>query len=475
MVQIVLVLFSAILFLFAPEQYDVSYCVMCSVVFLMQAWFVIRKDIKEEGWLNYNLLFLVTSWVVLFFYPIFLYSGLTNSSHLYVFSVFRESSICRVTALSTFAYSIYMASYYYNKKTSSVTKHYSFSKKGLSFLHILSILVTVLFTINMIVFVARNKGAINLDTNTFIFEIAKSVLTVDLLVSCYRNREEIQGSTKSFLNKTRTSLLCLLLISLEFLYIGDRGFVIVACLTVAACYNFFVKKFKVTLLIPAIVIGVIFMSLVSAIRLSEYSFQRGGVSSFFKESKNVIQEFRGSDDYSYLFDLTVVSSVSYIGYDYKQVNGYYKPSRFFVILASPIPKFPSLLSELFYGGDNESASTGAAITGRFRDLSNSYNSNAGLGTQIVVDIYMSWGVLGVVLLFYLFGSIIAKAVARKDNPIWFIVFLSCFGFAVYQPRSTIYQSYRTIVWDILIIYTILRPTVTVVHNQLFRKNDSISL
>lgn len=449
--NIIFVLLSFVCMLFAPEQFNVTFCSVCAAIFLLQSAFVIVDDVRDNGLLTYNTLFLSVSFISLFIYPLFIYSGLTSGSHMFIFAIFKDSAVNKVTALSTFAYSIYMMSYSYVIKRSEMTgRCFSFSTQSLNALNILSVASTIAFTINMVYYIYTHSDSINLDSNTYIFEITKTVLTVTLIVRSYASSEDI-ASLKDFIKINKISLCCLIIVAAEFLYIGDRGFVIVSGLTVLVSFNHFVRRIKAKYLVPMLLLAAIVMIAVAQTRSTEHSIRKSGITSIIDGSMDTIRSIKTSEEFDLLSDLTIASTASYIGYDKRKDYGLYKPARFFVILSYPVPYLPTLVSRLLFSGSNESISSDSAITLSIKERSVSADVAGAIGTQDVVDIYMSWGILGVIFCFAFFGYLLAKCNMCKNDLYWLLIYVTLFGFCIYQARSPLYQSFRPAVWNILLV------------------------
>lgn len=468
MIQYIYLIVSLLIFIFAPEKFSAPLCIVCAVIFALHFYKVIALENRlcKTGLISFNFLFSLSAFAVVFVFPLFIY-GVTSDYSFRALSIFNDAAVNKVTALSTFGYSVYLIAYEYYLTTSSRKASYTrvsvrFRGSALFITKLLSALSVIAFTLNLIFFTRSVDSTHNeLSVNTYIAELTKCFLTICLICCCEKNKDIINGSSKHFFQVCLVPITCFLLIMLEYLYIGDRGFVIVGGLTLLFVYGHYVKRLRLIVVIPAALAAVIIMSLVGQLRKTDASLREGGLSSFVTASNEIVGSSNNSLDY--ISDLTLVSNVAYLEWDYSNKNPLYKPERILVLFTNPIPMLPSFLSSIMYSDKVTSMSTGYAVTGYY----NSQISNAGeggLGTQLVMDLYMSWRIIGVIIGMWLLGMFLGKATAlRYDNVYYLILLITFFGLSIYLPRSTVYLCYRTIVWEILFIYLITKVEKTKVR------------
>ena len=449
------------MFIIAPHGFNLEVSLLCFIVFIIGAIDIIRKDkARLSSYLGFNTIFLFSFLIVTYFFPILIYENVADSL-LKNLVVFSEYSINRMVSLSTFAINIYFYCYEKSYKKYKERKylvnansetHTIVSRSSIHFINALSVFSVVMFTLNAIYFVLTNASDKNdLTTNPYISEFAKCSVTVALIVSSHRHRDIIMHSTSTFVHKNFLVLVCFFVVMMEYIFLGDRGYIITGSLTILFVYSLYVKPIKLKFLISMGLVGIFFLSLIGQLRKTEGSFREGGIGGFVSSSRELLSSSDGNA-LDFLSDLTVVSCVSYIGYDYKDANGYFYPLRLIIIPLNPIPFVPSLLSYIFLDGKPEMMSTGTAITDYYHQLSGWYG-DGGLGSNSVIDLYMSWDIIGVLLGFVFLGYVIGRANATyKDSLIQLVIIIAFFGMAVYIPRSTVYVCYRSIVWQILLLY-----------------------
>ena len=419
------------------------------------------------SYLGFNTIFLFSFLIVTYFFPLLIYDNAADSilKHLMVFS---DYSVNRMVSLSTFAINVYFGCYeftfskYSHKRLLTNHRELVFSRSSIRFINAVSLISVVAFTINVIYFVSTNASDKNdLTTNPYISDLAKCAVTVALIATSHRFRNKIKNNAQNFLKYNFFVLACFLLIILEYMFLGDRGYIITGSLTLLFVYNVYVKPVKLKFLLSAGLVGIIFISLMGQLRKTEGSFREGGIGGFVSSSQELLSASDGST-LDYLSDLTAVACVSYIGYDYKEKNGYYYPYRLFVIPLNPIPLLPTMLSYAFLDGKPEKMSTGTAITDYYHQLKGLYG-DGGLGSNAVVDLYMSWDIIGVTIGFLLLGYFIGRSNATyRDSLTQLVILIAFFGMAIYIPRSTVYLCYRSIIWQLLLLYY-LKSTIKTIN------------
>ena len=86
----------------------------------------------------------------------------------------------------------------------------------------------------------------------------------------------------------------------------------------------------------------------------------------------------------------------------------------------------------------------------------------GLGTNIIADIYISFGLFGVILLMFLLGSFISYLKRHMNNNIYmFALYIIMISYSIYLVRAEFLFPIRLLVWVLTFIF---------VHNKIKIKN-----
>ena len=82
----------------------------------------------------------------------------------------------------------------------------------------------------------------------------------------------------------------------------------------------------------------------------------------------------------------------------------------------------------------------------------------GLGTHIVADIFLSFGIVGIILFFILLGYIIEKSKClSKYSIIYAFIYYELLSESVFMCRGTMFICLKIVVLEIILYYYIIRP------------------
>ena len=90
-------------------------------------------------------------------------------------------------------------------------------------------------------------------------------------------------------------------------------------------------------------------------------------------------------------------------------------------------------------------------------FTNSFDSWSGLGTGIIGDLYYTFGLIGVLILMFLYGFFLRMMYCSKKRSA-FAVLVLLTGNAIFAPRVEYSYMIRTIVWGALLLYIIISLT-----------------
>ena len=152
-------------------------------------------------------------------------------------------------------------------------------------------------------------------------------------------------------------------------------------------------------------------------------------------------------------DVIPVNLDYYLGLHYVDHHGSYKPGRIIVYLLKPIPFVPSYLTNTFFEGD---ITTGNLLTEYNKKIVDVGSSTQGLGTHCIVDVYMSWGIVGVVLLFMIFGMIVGKCYTNANKFYSLLIYCGLMAGAIYIPRESLFSTYRIAIWLVVLAFFLLK-------------------
>lgn len=426
------------LYYIAPNQVDYAFQVICFLLFLVQALAVLREDIRREGILSFNLIFLFSFFLVTYAFPLFLI-GVTMAQREGIEAYIDFNVSCKCSALSTFAISIYFWSYKRRRK-----KIFDFSRLikterlgTINYIYYVLFVVMIYITVNYMIKV----GGIAVESGYW------SSLFLACLPLCliYNTKEHHVRNLNQYLSKNIWILLPSILLMLLYFIIGDRGLVIVSGIVIVSVYSIFVKHVKPILFLTGIIVGSILMFVVRETRTTESALSTGNTSAFIQDAEGTIN---ASSTLAVFSDLTGIHRELYIGYDYVEHNGLLEPMQALIVPFYPLPLVPGIMSQAMFGKTMDDLKPGYALN-RYM----AYSGHGHFGIHCVIDVYMRWGMLGVIFAFYLWGYMVASLKAsRNRNLLGVALYVTLLASAISIPRQPLLDMLRTLSYVIILAW-----------------------
>ena len=236
----------------------------------------------------------------------------------------------------------------------------------------------------------------------------------------------------------------LLVAVLGLMKIGDRGPIIQLFLAIFTAYYFLIGRVSLKHMCIVVIIGLVSMVYIRDNRI-DGQYQRA--MEYREQKYDATLPFY----IEALTDLISNARCMYVGLEYVDKEGFLYGKSFVKPVLSPIPFLPTVATQFFFDVAPSELSTGTILTNETEDLMG--RELEGVGTNNVVDIYMNIGVLGVCVLMGIFGAFVSYLEVKKnDNFYYFFCYCIIMSFAIYIPRSTIFDFLRPILWGTLLIY-----------------------
>lgn len=444
---ILLILFiSIILFLLAPNKVDKSFCWLCLVFYIIEVVTILRIDLKSKIYAGFNVLFFLSFFLTSFAYPLFVYDTPADRLNLVGQSInFNYLSKC--SALCLIASSIYTYGYLKGlnlrkclnySRTSAIKVIDIIDSKYVKMLYI-GIFVALF---SMGVLFLKGGGSVVLIGGELLTSIFESIFPVVLLLNSLKVRPH---NLIDFIKKNLFILLLCLLMIIVFIRIGDRGLIFTCGIQIVVVYIITVKRLKLVQILPLMIVGAVFMFTIRQMRmLDNYTKESSSISSYYDFASSYMGSY-GADygAWYYLSDLTNISQELCLGFDYSQKNGLFHPFEEIILnVSSPIPLLPSFISNVIFGHPTSEYNTSMALNKYMAHI-----GDANFGNHCVIDVYMCWGILGVLLVFYYFGYAVAKCYSNLFESILFAaIYILLVSHAVYIPRNMVLSLVRPAVY-----------------------------
>jgi len=167
----------------------------------------------------------------------------------------------------------------------------------------------------------------------------------------------------------------------------------------------------------------------------------------------VIQNTRGNTEINIshpiliISDLTIPARQTYAAIEYVYRNGFTYGRTMLLGVVGLVPFLPSF----FLGDDVREFSAGMLLTDITLEETNRL-VEIGLGSTIIADIYLSFGLFGVIFLMFLLGYFINKLyINSMNNEYYSIIVLSVMlSNSVFIVRDSYLHPFRYIIWSLVI-------------------------
>ena len=439
--DLVLCVISLVLVFLAPNTYSYDYCLLIHNLFLLTFAYNLIKN-RKDGLLSFNLLFTVSFYCTSFIYPVFFYN--TSDRYFSMFSYsFDENIITYSTAISYMAYCfLQLGLNNKGKNTGDITNFVIENvriEKSLSFL-------TLVFTLFFIYFIlndglkyfsdqfanasSKNDGIMAYFVQ-FLSPIAYSIFIMAFFLK----------NKRSFTFVFAVSIVGLF--ALLILLTGSRTIPLSIISLALFLFNDKISKLGVVKLAMLGVSFVVIMVLAGSLRGNGDMINSSNIS---ENASDVIE----NNDNIFLFaeELIIcnrnlyflIGTTDNIGYTYGAT-----------VLGSVLSVVP-FLSNLFL---SVTGLPEAAINSAKYNTVLSGVTTKGLGTHAVADIYICWGILGVMIIFYLYGFIITKFKCSSNKILYSVAYYIIISNAIYACRATIFNLSQ-ILWTVGIVYLVLK-------------------
>ena len=422
---------SFFLFLFAPNHYVNTFDFLCLIQYLISS-FIFIKIQKKENYFDFDLLFLLTYFFVLFFYPVFLYQTLPKIFLVYQYP-FNENVISRCTALSLLGSQAYMfGSIMVNTDKMKISEHKNNVKINTNLLTLLSCLAFVSFLIVAgTTFFTKTYGD-TMDSNLFQYFLVffQAIFFSTLILEVY-NWLVFHNVEKYKINIPLV-ILSIIVIGL-FIYSGSRTIpleIVLMLVGIITIYKFKINFFKF-----------IIFAFVGILAMFTTVVMRGYQGVEIGDEGGLIQV---------VMDLIVNNRNTFVAVDFVDNNGLTYGQSMLSNFLAPIPFLQNIFFTVFNINPNMSSSS-LMIT----SITLGEDSTWGLGTNIIADIYMSFGVVGVCVFMFFLGYTIKRALykAKYQKNLYTLVYYAIMmSLAVFIVRAEFFFFLRLFLWCLLIVY-----------------------
>ena len=171
-------------------------------------------------------------------------------------------------------------------------------------------------------------------------------------------------------------------------------------------------------------------------RAGDESLASGNISS-----AQIENTFKMENGTLYLFaDLFYISRELNFGYEYAQKRELFHPEKILIVPLHPIPILPSVVSQMLFGKTPAEMDTGAELNA---SVGNAYDVETHFGNHPAGDLLMSFGLVGLIIISYLFGEIVSFFERNKYSNLYTACgIIALMSWSLYLPRTSILSIVR---------------------------------
>lgn len=431
-----------LLYILAPREYSWWYNVVVLVAFILNFVLMLRK--QRFNLLSYTTLLFIVFFFVNFAYPVFIYPYDPTFILQFRYS-FSPDYINKGTALCFCAFSMFVGGY--SSRVVPLKRfRYDVLYNRYQFFTILAYVV-LLYNLYLIVpQLGMRYGDAQIPFQSgSLFVMMECTLAS---ICCYIHRDSIKNNWRKFIHILLPHLISSAVFCVFILMLGSREYVIVLILLYVFLFTKYVKPLSAWKLALGVCVGMIGLYYISQVRNFNNQQSIWGYKSWQSESVSSVWNLAS--------DLIINNRNVYVGMQYVAEHGYSFGVNYLPNLLSPIPLLPSIFSMAFFEQPVVEFTSQQILTNYTRDELGHNDLDYELGTNCVVDIYMGFGVVGVIILFFLLGKLIRCLETAEDNLPMFCAYVILFTTVIFFCRSSFFGPLRNLVWSYLMCLIMLR-------------------
>lgn len=448
LINISLLFILSILFIFIPPGVNETLIWLCLLIFYVQFFSSIRKPISiVSGIITFIKIdtFFLLFFYLIYYFPYQLYVlGLKSLDHPKTLSYLEYTN--KSVILSTIGLLAFQIGFHYYNSKNKKKVFYLISKKYLRTLYFI-----LFFFISLILVLFFYTGAQTLFIGAYVGSKMGSVTydAIFILVTFFI----ILGILHSIVyygifKKINFQIFIISIISISWalalLYVGDRNTFFLVGVTIFSGFFTYIKSVSrkqiLFFLIPALLIY-------QVIEISR-TIESKDLSTFVDSYNTTVDSFQGDLDQNNSFDITTIGSRA--SFKVIEDNSFYYGKFKLISLASIIP----YSSRLFVDSNDVFTGSSSALKKEMIGL----QAGWGVGTNIITDCYMDFGLIGVIALMFFIGKfggyVKLKTQINVNSPKWIFLYIITLSYYSEISRYGFDFPLRSIVWTYLLFFTI---------------------
>lgn len=432
--NILFAILSVIYCCMAPGEMNVSFCTLVTVTFLAHnIWYFATLD--RKNWMGFELFFGISFFFINFLFPTIIYS--IDPEYGIFARSFNVMVISRSTAIAYLGYAWYLlgaTSILHGRRPEPTPTSLSMSHGRMSLIFGLAMMSFILFMVlggwtalQAVYADGEDLNAVGLYSYFRVLFIIFSYLLAAFVFT-------IKGWRKwlyiTFL------MVCVVLLMMT----GSRTFALGTVLILLVGFNNNVRRFRFWEIAIVILLGIVALYTIVVLRSKDGFSETDGTGS----SIGLLGVF---------MDLIINNRNLYMLVDYADTHSFTWFQGLLVDIFTPIPGMAGLLPKLT-GLPYEMINGGSLPT--YIELG--ADSNWGLGTNMIGEIYRSFGYVGTAFYMLMVGHLIKTTYFHSRSNVYaYVLYYILCSHAVMWGRAPFLPDLRYITWALLIVYVLSRP------------------
>lgn len=431
---------SLIMYILAPVGYDYYICLETFIIFLTCAFFGLYKLRKIEFY-GFNLLFSFSFFCCCYIFPIFIYS--IDSSFSLFHHGYDEKVISKSTCLATVAYASYLCGLMRKVQTIKIgcnTCMHQIGRKLIKPAYLIntSIIIFLLYVVSG--GLTHLKNLYNDGSSQGGLIIQYLYVLVSLIPVLLTLSANLKFNKKMIIVASSFIIL--------FLFTGSRTIPLAIILGLFYVYNEN-HRIPAYVIIILMMIGIMLLAFIGSTRSGQDMSEESNVGAW-----------------NFFLDLIVTNRNLYDEYALLQTKGY-EPNVLIGPILAVLPMGQSLYCSITGIEPYRMTSAMYLSVDKF-----GLNPPLGLGTNIVGEVYMSTGLLGTLILFYILGYLISKSlymIKNRNNIYWYIFYISMLTNGIFICRGSFFYMLRPYIWTLILI-----PFINLLYKQTIKAQQKTS-
>lgn len=409
----------------APKIYDRQYCILQAILYLIIVIPFLYKEYKALGVVNFNTFFILAFFCINYLHAAFVFP---DDAFLPAFAFAYNSNIIpKAVSLASLGFSFYLLGFQVvNEKLVSLRN--GISQKQVRLLEKLNLFSSLGVFFYVLVFV--RGGLVHLYPRLMVLLVAVMILSLTYKTLFLYNAHEQKLGLNVFIKKNKYNIASIFLFVLAQFMIGSRAEILFVGLPLLYIIHTYYQKIPIKLLLPIGAVAVIAMAIVMITRVSATNLNNASVSDVINVGWYSLTEGEGSILWMMLTDFLVCARTLYESVEYVARYGLIYGQSYVPYAFGIIPGLGVIATQLLLGKTTTDVDSGTILTG-YSDAS------YGLGTNMIADMYLNCGTIGIPILMFLFGLVV-KYSRSKSNKLSLFLRLALIATALYIPRASVF-------------------------------------